>query len=137
MLVDVTNSFFLEGMPNYLSRRRARRWRRCAGCSKRRAARAASSCTRSSSTIPASTITNGASCRAIISSAIPTQQIFAGFEPQGPREIVIGKRRYSAFFATDLALFLHEQKVERVILAGVKTNVCIRATRAGRFRQRL
>ena len=43
-------------------------------------------------------------------------------------EIVCPKRRYSAFFATDLALFLREQKIERVIVAGVKTNVCIRAT---------
>jgi nicotinamidase-related amidase len=58
----------------------------------------------------------------------PDQQIFPGYEPRGEREILIGKRRYSAFFATDLALFLHEQKVGRVILAGVKTNVCIRAT---------
>ena len=53
---------------------------------------------------------------------------FAGFEPSGPREIVCPKRRFSAFFATDLALFLKEQKIERVIVAGVKTNVCIRAT---------
>jgi len=51
-----------------------------------------------------------------------------GFEPLGPREIVCPKRRYSAFFATDLALFLREQGTERVIVAGVKTNVCIRAT---------
>jgi len=53
---------------------------------------------------------------------------FEGFEPSGPREMVCPKRRYSAFFATDLALFLREQGIERVIVAGVKTNVCIRAT---------
>ena len=53
---------------------------------------------------------------------------FKGFEPSGPHEIVCPKRRYSAFFATDLALFLREQGTERVIVAGVKTNVCIRAT---------
>ena len=51
-----------------------------------------------------------------------------GFEPRGPREILLPKRRYSAFFATDLALLLREQGVARVIVAGVKTNVCIRAT---------
>ena len=39
---------------------------------------------------------------------------FEGFEPEGTREIVCAKRRYSAFFATDLALFLREQGVERV-----------------------
>jgi maleamate amidohydrolase len=61
------------------------------------------------------------------------QQIFAGFEPKGEREVLITKRRYSAFFATDLALFLHEQKIERVVLGGVKTNVCIRATAQDAF----
>lgn len=57
----------------------------------------------------------------------------AGFEPAGEREVVIPKRRYSAFFATDLALFLREQGVERVVIAGVKTNVCIRATAQDAF----
>lgn len=53
---------------------------------------------------------------------------FPGFEPKGPREAVVHKRRFSAFFATDLALFLAEQGVTRVVIAGVKTNVCIRAS---------
>jgi nicotinamidase-related amidase len=52
---------------------------------------------------------------------------FAGFEG-APGEPIIHKRRYSAFFATDLALLLREQQVERLFIAGVKTNVCIRAT---------
>jgi maleamate amidohydrolase len=63
----------------------------------------------------------------------PDAAFFEGFEPYGAREVVIGKRRYSAFFATDLALFLREQKIERVIVAGVKTNVCIRATAQDAF----
>jgi nicotinamidase-related amidase len=50
-----------------------------------------------------------------------------GFE-EHPGEVLISKRRYSAFFATDLALLLHEQQAEHVVIAGVKTNVCIRAT---------
>ena len=41
---------------------------------------------------------------------------------------MIHKRRFSAFFATDLALLFQEQGTERVIIAGVKTNVCIRAS---------
>lgn len=53
---------------------------------------------------------------------------FDGFRPEGPRETIVFKRRFSAFFATDLALFLREQGIGRVIVAGVKTNVCIRAT---------
>ena len=52
---------------------------------------------------------------------------FPGFE-ELPGEPVIPKRRYSAFFATELALLLREQAVGRLIVAGVKTNVCIRAT---------
>ena len=45
-----------------------------------------------------------------------------------PGEPVVLKRRYSAFFATDLALLLREQGVSQVVVAGVKTNVCVRAT---------
>lgn len=54
---------------------------------------------------------------------------FPGYGPvERAGEVVVPKRRYSAFFATDLALLLHEQGVRRVVVAGVKTNVCIRAT---------
>lgn len=58
---------------------------------------------------------------------------FEDFRPEGKNETAVYKRRFSAFFATDLALFLTEQKVERVIIAGVKTNVCIRATAQDAF----
>ena len=54
-------------------------------------------------------------------------EFFAGFEPLDT-EPVVEKRRYSAFFATDLAILLREHQVETIIVAGVKTNVCIRAT---------
>lgn len=57
-----------------------------------------------------------------------------GFGPQGgANEIEIVKRRFSAFFATELALFLHEQTIEQVIICGVKTNVCVRATAQDAF----
>ena len=57
-------------------------------------------------------------------------RFFEGFGPAPgrPAEIVMPKRRYSAFFGTDLALVLHEQRVSRVVVAGIKTNVCVRAT---------
>jgi maleamate amidohydrolase len=132
ILVDVTNSFFLQGMPNYYP---------AAGevvaplrllLAKARAA------------------------QRIVVHAVeqhypgfddyewrklprhhfigdPDAAFFSGFEPAGPREIVTAKRRYSAFFATDLALFLREQKIERVVVAGVKTNICIRATAQDAF----
>jgi maleamate amidohydrolase len=56
-------------------------------------------------------------------------EIWPPFAPVArDREFVLAKRRYSAFFATDLALVLREQGVDTVVVAGVKTNVCIRAT---------
>jgi maleamate amidohydrolase len=56
-------------------------------------------------------------------------EFHAGFEPQlGPREVMVEKRRYSAFFSTDLALLLHEHRIATIVVGGVKTNVCIRAT---------
>ena len=59
---------------------------------------------------------------------------YDGFGPQGrAREIEIVKRRYSAFFATELGLFLREQEVDRVVICGVKTNVCVRATAQDAF----
>jgi len=52
-----------------------------------------------------------------------------GFEPTNRnREVEVPKRRYSGFYATDLDLLLREQSVHRVVVVGVKTNVCIRAT---------
>ncbi|ALG07615.1 cysteine hydrolase family protein [Kibdelosporangium phytohabitans] len=53
----------------------------------------------------------------------------AGFEPlDTPNEVEVPKRRYSAFYATDLDLMLREQGVKTLVIAGVKTNVCVRAT---------
>jgi ureidoacrylate peracid hydrolase len=45
-----------------------------------------------------------------------------------PGERVLRKRRYSAFFATDLDLYLREHEVERVVCTGVALNICVRAT---------
>lgn len=50
-----------------------------------------------------------------------------GFEPI-PGEIELPKRRYSAFYGTDLDLLLREHNVATLVVAGVKTNVCVRAT---------
>lgn len=49
-------------------------------------------------------------------------------DPCRPTEVLLRKRRYSAFFATDLDLLLREHGVETLVIAGVKTNVCVRAT---------
>jgi len=45
-----------------------------------------------------------------------------------PEDYVIQKRRYSAFYGTDIDLVLREHDVKRVIVVGTKTNCCIRAT---------
>lgn len=55
-----------------------------------------------------------------------------GTEPR-PGELVIPKRRYSAFFGTDLAIRLYEHEVRRLVIAGSKTNVCVRATAQDAF----
>lgn len=43
-------------------------------------------------------------------------------------EIIIKKRRYSAFLGTDLDMCLREFGVDSIICVGNKTNVCVRAT---------
>ena len=132
ILVDVTNSFFLEGMANYYPH--------------------ATDVLRPLRDLLAQARASGRVVVHAVEQHYPgfddyewkklprhhfigakDADFFAGFEPKGDREIVMPKRRYSAFFATDLALFLHEQKIERVIIAGVKTNVCIRATAQDAF----
>ena len=48
-------------------------------------------------------------------------------------EIEVNKIRYSSFFATNLDLVLRANDVLEVIIVGVKTNVCIRATAQDAF----
>jgi ureidoacrylate peracid hydrolase len=43
-------------------------------------------------------------------------------------ERVLSKRRYSAFFQTDLDLWLREHDVARVVVTGVALNICVRST---------
>ncbi|MDD3717072.1 MAG: cysteine hydrolase [Actinomycetota bacterium] len=45
-----------------------------------------------------------------------------------PGEYIIPKRRYSAFFGTDLDTYLREMEVRRIYLTGVLTNICVYAT---------
>lgn len=47
---------------------------------------------------------------------------------QSPTDITVYKRRYSAFYQTDLDLYLRERKIESVIVTGVVTNICVRST---------
>jgi len=43
---------------------------------------------------------------------------------------IIRKRRYSAFFGTDLDLYLREKGVNELFLVGVCTNICVLSTAA-------
>lgn len=56
-------------------------------------------------------------------------EFFEDFGPgDGDNEFLILKRRMSAFLATDLDLLLRENGIGRLVIAGSKANVCIRAT---------
>ena len=45
-----------------------------------------------------------------------------------PEDIYIVKRRYSAFFNTDLDLTLRDLRVDTLVIVGVVTNICVRST---------
>ncbi|MNM71746.1 Maleamate amidohydrolase [compost metagenome] len=54
-------------------------------------------------------------------------EIIEELKPQ-PVDYVIQKRRYSAFFQTDLEVLLKGLGVNTIILTGAATDVCVRAT---------
>lgn len=62
----------------------------------------------------------------------PGVELAPPLEPE-PEDYVFTKRRYSAFVGTDLDLILRDNHIDRVFLAGTKTNVCIRATATDAF----
>jgi ureidoacrylate peracid hydrolase len=45
-----------------------------------------------------------------------------------PDDLYVIKRRYSAFFGTDLDLTLKDLGIDAVVVAGVVTNICVRST---------
>lgn len=57
----------------------------------------------------------------------PTTELVEGLEPR-PDEYLIAKRRYSAFFATELELVLRSLGAQSVLLVGGLTDVCIHYT---------
>jgi nicotinamidase-related amidase len=56
-----------------------------------------------------------------------TTELADGLDPQ-PDEYLIRKRRYSAFFATELELVLKSLRVSTLILVGALTDVCVHYT---------
>ncbi len=57
------------------------------------------------------------------------QQVIEEVKPQ-QGDFIIPKRRFSAFFGTELDLLLREKKVEKVEIVGVLTNICVLYTAA-------
>ncbi|MDI9475695.1 MAG: cysteine hydrolase family protein [Natronincolaceae bacterium] len=56
-------------------------------------------------------------------------EIIKQLEPK-KEDIIIKKRRYSAFFGTDLDLHLREKQIDEIYMAGVCTNICVLYTAA-------
>jgi len=54
-------------------------------------------------------------------------QVIDELEPR-PDDLYIVKRRYSAFFNTDLDLTLRDLRVDTLVIVGVVTNICVRST---------
>ncbi|MDI9609168.1 MAG: isochorismatase family cysteine hydrolase [Candidatus Verstraetearchaeota archaeon] len=59
-------------------------------------------------------------------------EVIDELKPQ-EKDFVVRKRRYSGFFQTDLDLLLRELKVDRLVLTGIDTNICVRHTAADAF----
>jgi biuret amidohydrolase len=57
----------------------------------------------------------------------PGTAIIPQLRPQG-NEYVVVKKRYSGFFQTDLELLLRSLKITYVVVTGVATGFCVRAT---------
>jgi len=49
------------------------------------------------------------------------------------KDYVVYKRRYSAFYSTDLDLLLRELGIDTLILVGVATDICVQHTAADAF----
>jgi nicotinamidase-related amidase len=56
-----------------------------------------------------------------------TTELADGLDPQ-PDEYLIPKRRYSAFFGTELEIVLKSYRAEELILVGALTDVCVHYT---------
>lgn len=45
-----------------------------------------------------------------------------------PSDLIVDKRRFSAFFKTDLDITLNQWKIDTIVLGGVATEVCVLST---------
>jgi ureidoacrylate peracid hydrolase len=56
--------------------------------------------------------------------------------PLDEKDFIVGKRRFSAFFGTDLDLYLREEGIQRLALVGRPSNVCALYSAAEGFMRR-
>jgi len=63
----------------------------------------------------------------------PGVEIIDELPAPAPDELVIEKRRYSAFFQTDLELNLRTMGIKTLLITGVNTNICCETTARDAF----
>ena len=63
-------------------------------------------------------------------------ELVSGLGPVQPGDYSVGKRRFSAFFGTDMDLYLREEKIRRLVLVGRPSNVCALYSAADGFMRR-
>lgn len=69
---------------------------------------------------------------ALIIDGTPEAEILPEIKPQ-PTEKIVYKNRYSAFFQTDLHVYLQKQHIQQLIIGGVVTNLCCETTARDAF----
>lgn len=62
----------------------------------------------------------------------PESKVIRELEPIDS-DYVVCKRRYDAFFGTDLDTLLRELKANNLIITGIHTHICVQQTAAGAF----
>ena len=62
----------------------------------------------------------------------PEARVVEELKPEAG-DYVVYKRRYDAFFETDMDLLLRELEVDTVILTGIHTHICVQQTAVGAF----
>jgi nicotinamidase-related amidase len=63
-------------------------------------------------------------------------QLVSQLLPLGAKDYTVGKRRFSAFFGTDLDLYLREEGIRRLAIVGRPSNVCALYSAADGFMRR-
>ncbi|MEM1508398.1 MAG: isochorismatase family cysteine hydrolase [Thermofilaceae archaeon] len=62
----------------------------------------------------------------------PKSKVIRELEPFNS-DYIVYKRRYDAFFGTDLDILLRELKVKNIIITGIHTHICVQQTAVSAF----